>query len=103
MTTQYNAAAIRAVVFATLPECPVTVEHTGGGTATMYLGTRDRETGRAWLSIGPGAYDVCHPWDSTFWFGDDATSIGPDTEDGLPSSYPETLSQLVAYLMGARP
>ena len=93
------AAQIRDVIHEVVPEAPVIVEQTGGGTATMYVGTPrpsdnpDRE-GRYWLSIGPGAYDWPRPWLSTFYLGDGATSIGFDDDGESNGAFPDTLAEL---------
>ena len=100
-----TAAEIRDAIAAILPECPVTVEQTGGGTATMYVGTYpgdkpDGDRGRFWLAIGPGSYDWTEPWQSSFHWSE--VCIGPD-DDGESDAfaYVETIAELVEYVRSA--
>jgi hypothetical protein len=90
----YSARTLRRTIVSARPDATVTVEHTGGGVATISVNSSPG--GRAWLLVGPGSYDWTNSWRSTF----DASelSIGPD-DDGLsPSAYPATLDDLWRYV-----
>lgn len=86
------ASAIRDAIQELRPECPVTVEQTGGGCATVYVGTYG-EDGRAWLAIGPGSYEWTDPWASAFDAPDDVC-VGPDDDGQGYVQYPDSAADI---------
>lgn len=86
------ASDIRDAIVGVRPECPVTIEQTGGGCATLYVGSRD-DDGRYWLAIGPGSYDWSEPWASAFDAPGDVC-ICPDDDGQGHVAYPESADDI---------
>ena len=95
-----TAEAVRRAILAAAPEQAVTVEQTGGGTATIYVGAYDG-TEHAWLVFGPGRYDWAEPDLSLFWIGSEGSCIGPDDDGETVPLYPETLAEVTSYVATA--
>lgn len=93
---EVTGAQIIAAIHAAAPEAPAVVEQTGGGTATVIVGTTDPETGRGWLSVGPGWYHWSRPLESGFEL--DGMSIGPDNEESSDSAFVEQLDDITRYV-----
>lgn len=99
-----TAAQIRDAIALAAPEAPISVEQTGGGTATIYVGTctnprpDDLRDLRFWLAVGPGVYDWREPWASDFLLDD--TCIGSDDDGESPVLYFSNLEQVTAYVAG---
>jgi hypothetical protein len=92
-----TAEAVKRAILAAAPEQAVTVEQTGGGTATIYVGAPGPD-GYAWLAFGPGRYDWADPSLSLFWIGDETSCIGPDDDGTSVPLYPETLAEVTSYV-----
>lgn len=92
-----SAERLLEIVREELPECPAYCEQTGGGCATLFLGTArgmdptppserdapDDDDPRYWLAIGPGAYDWGDPSRSEFSYAE--LYVGPDDMGDLDS------------------
>lgn len=95
-----TAEQVRAAVHAADPEAPVEVLQTGGGCATVFVGTPTGPDQRYWLSIGPGSYDWGEPWKSDFYLED--MSIGHDDNGESGSTIIDELEQITAYMAARR-
>ena len=99
-----TASAIRDAIAHAAPEAPITVEQTGGGTATIYVGTctnprpNDPRDLRFWLAVGPGVYDWDDPWQSGFLLDD--FCIGTDDDGESPVMYARNLEMVTWYVRG---
>lgn len=89
----FMAAELRDAIVATV-DLPVSVEQTGGGVATIYVGYAGPD-GRYTLAIGPGSYrPVNDGWNSLFSM--DELAVGPDDEGEATPTYVESLEALRA-------
>lgn len=84
----FMAAELRDAIVATV-DLPVSVEMTGGGVATIYVGYAGPD-GRYTLALGPGSYrDVNEGWNSLFSLDEDIV-VGPDDDGGSGLEKPVT-------------
>ena len=74
---------------ATVADLPVTMEHTGGGVATIYVGHAGPD-GRYTLAIGPGSF----AGEPTFYASD--LYVGPDDDGEAEAVAVKTLDELAA-------
>src|SRR5262245_23493599 len=96
---------VLAIIREVLPEAPAHVDQTGGGTATVFIGTPRTEPDygeRYWLGIGPGWCASRH-WragEGRFQLGD--LYVGPDDCGERPFRTVHTLGDLRAALIAQR-
>ena len=98
--TVVTACAILRAIRAADASVPVTVQQTGGGCATVYVGAYDAARERFTLAIGPGSFDWGNSTLSTFALGD--TCIGPDDDGTATPVYVARLSDITAYVAAMR-
>ena len=80
---------------ATVTDLHAYIEMTGGGVATIYVGTLDPESNRFVLAIGPGTFDWSDGGANSVFYPSDLY-VGPDDDGEATADAVTTLDELTA-------